>query len=867
MKAKSKHKKDPKLTAGSSGGPTPRAESVVPKPSKEGACFSFVVDRPIFKLWIKALKVRYWIDFGSREEFNVKWDCATNSNGTINQRLIRVARLDDSVESLLFAVTCFETNCKIMVQGNHKDLWVETEFPILKKVVVGLREEADNISEIYKKSAGLDLDLSDEHMILSEDEDGHAGRVHDAAAEVGRDAVTERQPVRPMQVELSDDSDLESDTEFYGWLAKEVKKSSKEKTKGKKSPKRLRRSISVIPKKCVNYSVKQKDTKIDKSKLTAACSSDDHSQTLHDRILNLEDQVEKILNTISNREQNTVFQEELIKQIVDSAIKDILEDFKTQHKNSIVLLSRQLEENKRLYEEEIKKLKDLIEKQRGKLASANDRLNNVEKKLKDVDQRVTLVRNITTDEINQVKDEMLRLKDSANSSSEISKEKCEDLSNKVVPVCNSVEDQSEKSVIESHNVLGKSIIDETVMVYPNEEPQNQKEPKVVQSQTKGLVTKVCNDALIDNDDPADRGTSKGSAATGTLPVSGNIVEYGTGSNFNNNMGYTRVRNGKKWSSDIIVIMDSNRKFLEPEKLFPNKKSTILRCGNISSLNRIVEDPYFYNAESIVVHVGVNDIESNTDADVIADSLLTATAKLKSKFPTTNIFLSEITPRSDELQRKVICVNQHLKIKALKYNLHLIDHSNLRAKSFFFRDDRKHFNRSTGVRLLARNIKSKVLRQQPLISGEGVFKDLHSHRQSIELSNSLRSPRRMERENFYDERVKDPLNSVSSGQNSYAEAVREQPNLMNPRLNTSTERVREPVNFTNPRAPRDQVNFGYIDRQPEDRQPVDQISPGLPMFILSEMMKQLKNMNDNMMTLTHTFHSNRPPPGSGYVSTV
>ena len=160
------------------------------------------------------------------------------------------------------------------------------------------------------------------------------------------------------------------------------------------------------------------------------------------------------------------------------------------------MLSRQLEENKRLYEEEIKKLKDLIEKQRGKLASANDRLNNAEKKLKDVDQRVTLVRNITTDEINQVKDEMLRLKDSANSSSEISKEKCEDLSNKVVPVCNSVEDQSEKSVIESHNVLGKSIIDETVMVYPNEEPQNQKEPKVVQSQTKGLVTKVCNDALI-----------------------------------------------------------------------------------------------------------------------------------------------------------------------------------------------------------------------------------------------------------------------------------------------------------------------------------------------------------------------------------
>ena len=32
----------------------------------------------------------------------------------------------------------------------------------------------------------------------------------------------------------------------------------------------------------------------------------------------------------------------------------------------------------------------------------------------------------------------------------------------------------------------------------------------------------------------------------------------------------KVTKGKKWSSDIIVIMDSNRKFFEPEKLFQDK---------------------------------------------------------------------------------------------------------------------------------------------------------------------------------------------------------------------------------------------------------------------------------------------------------
>ena len=71
--------------------------------------------------------------------------------------------------------------------------------------------------------------------------------------------------------------------------------------------------------------------------------------------------------------------------------------------------------------------------------------------------------------------------------------------------------------------------------------------------------------------------------------------------------------------------------------------------------------------------------------------------------------------------RFIYVIEHLKVKALKYNLHLIDHSNLQAKSSFFWEDKKHFNRSTGVHLLARNIKAKALRQLPLITGEGYLK--------------------------------------------------------------------------------------------------------------------------------------------------
>ena len=116
-------------------------------------------------------------------------------------------------------------------------------------------------------------------------------------------------------------------------------------------------------------------------------------------------------NIISNKEQNTVFQEDLIRRIEDSVIQDILKVLKSQRKNSVSLLSRQTQDNKKFYEEELKNFNEQIEKQRNKLVTTNDRLGKVENKLRGIDQSIALQRNITGDEINQVKDEILKLRD------------------------------------------------------------------------------------------------------------------------------------------------------------------------------------------------------------------------------------------------------------------------------------------------------------------------------------------------------------------------------------------------------------------------------------------------------------------------
>ena len=124
------------------------ATTVVPKRSKEGAAYTSVVDRSKFKLWVKALKLRYWIDFGACDEFNIKWDCEKNKSGVMLKHLVRVFRVEEAEEALLFAITCFDSNGKVMIQGNHRELWVDNEFPILSNIVNGLKKEDKDVSDL-----------------------------------------------------------------------------------------------------------------------------------------------------------------------------------------------------------------------------------------------------------------------------------------------------------------------------------------------------------------------------------------------------------------------------------------------------------------------------------------------------------------------------------------------------------------------------------------------------------------------------------------------------------------------------------------------------------------------------------------------
>ena len=80
----------------------------------------------------------------------------------------------------------------------------------------------EDLSELDKESVGLELKKFVDDLMLSEDEVGTGEAQNESVAAI------ERLPVTNDNIEDGDASDFESDSEFYGYLSKEVKKSRQE---------------------------------------------------------------------------------------------------------------------------------------------------------------------------------------------------------------------------------------------------------------------------------------------------------------------------------------------------------------------------------------------------------------------------------------------------------------------------------------------------------------------------------------------------------------------------------------------------------------------------------------------------------------
>lgn len=163
-----------------------------------------------------------------------------------------------------------------------------------------------------------------------------------------------------------------------------------------------------------------------------------------------------------------------------------------------------------------------------------------------------------------------------------------------------------------------------------------------------------------------------------------------------------------YEDELIILMDSNRRFLDPTKISPEEKLKvkILPCHSVQQSLDIMENVTFTKAKIIMLHFGVNDIESQS-IERFSLNMKHIVTKFRSKYPDAKILVSEITPRMDDLNPKVKECNAHLKV-VLKGDpqVYVIYHNFLDNDELFY--DMKHIKKEF-INRLAGNLK-KALRR-------------------------------------------------------------------------------------------------------------------------------------------------------------
>ena len=105
-------------------------------------------------------------------------------------------------------------------------------------------------------------------------------------------------------------------------------------------------------------------------------------------------------------------------------------------------------------------------------------------------------------------------------------------------------------------------------------------------------------------------------------------------------------------SDMVILIDSNGRFLKTKDMLPEKSSTKIGCPLIEHANEIILDSIFHKEPEIfIIHTGTNDLERSCP-DGIQEKLIDLCDIIRNKFRRCGIILSLLLPRNDIHGQKV-----------------------------------------------------------------------------------------------------------------------------------------------------------------------------------------------------------------------
>ena len=619
-----------------------------PTPCKQDASYSFIVNNERFPFWIKSSVLRYWEDF--KDSFDVHWNDAVDNENAYVEHSIKVSEKpqNDKQDSVTYRPSVNRAMYTITVYRTNN------KFQVLGNYRQHwVRKEFPMLQQV------IDDFLND--------------------SEEARSIVKSYNKI----FESNLDMDILEDPDIKDYFIVESRDPAPTKTPP------TAEKVDAIP------NVREKPI-IEQIDLTAELPLPQEKQIINltvdtkDIMSDLEKDFQNLPDMTSNRELKQLIKDTISPIVVDltNRVKE-LENRNDQLSKQIIELSNLVNPGK--LKEDIKEIAEQVMLQNIN-EHAKEIRKNMYRKINQLTKEKIQEINIERDAINtQFEDYKIKIKSDTALEKMLIDQKIDALTSDMKKVYNDMDQLQRANNVKTDKLKNLEETNKQLLetLHKYEEQLQEKLEVFKQEHLNEETIEKSVIAFMEQQSPK-------------LPITTdeNDIDLQSSRNAKDNPATTQ----KQINSNIIVLMDSNRKFIDKNKLFPNEKALILACPTIERGREILQRTKFVDQHTIIIHTGVNDLE-NCSPQEVSNKFCELLLSYKTTYPTVKIIASSITPRKDQLNTAVKRANElihnELKKDEMK-DIILIDNSNLDKQELLL--DAKHLNRKNGVKILASNIK-------------------------------------------------------------------------------------------------------------------------------------------------------------------
>ena len=172
------------------------------------------------------------------------------------------------------------------------------------------------------------------------------------------------------------------------------------------------------------------------------------------------------------------------------------------------------------------------------------------------------------------------------------------------------------------------------------------------------------------------------------------------------------------TAQIVLLMDSNGKYVDGKRLFPNHRVNQQKCPNTRRAIDWLTEEKLGAPSHIIIHTGTNNLRTQR-GEQVAKSVMEVVEKATSTFPGKKIIISALLPRKDDYGQVIPSINALISREcAMKQNVYFASHPTLDQDSLW---DEVHL-RKVAVPVLAKKLKDVALERntdrQPPTTGRG-----------------------------------------------------------------------------------------------------------------------------------------------------